>query len=49
MAEREEPNLDLVRETMREHDENAEQRRDREPDDAAREPDEDEQDSEDEG
>ena len=49
MGEREEPNLDLVRDTMREHDENAEQPGDREPGDAAREPGEDEQDSEDEG
>jgi hypothetical protein len=49
MGERQEPNLDRVREAMREHDENlAEEERD-DAARAAREPGEDEQDSEDEG
>jgi hypothetical protein len=48
MTEREKPDLDAVRDAMREHDENAETG-DPEPEDAAREPGDEEQDSEDEG
>jgi hypothetical protein len=48
MAEREEPDLDMVRDAMRKHDENAETG-EPEPEDAGNEPGDEEQDSEDEG